>query len=85
MATSSAATTTNEEILLEFVKKDTRRMLHVVYRVGDLDKTIKYTSLSLPPYHKPCVSITFRLGFFAHFVVSACASGSKQNVWGWSF
>lgn len=27
--------------LLEFVKKDKRRLLHVVYRVGDLDKTIK--------------------------------------------
>jgi len=28
--------------LLEWVKKDKRRMLHVVYRVGDLDRTIKY-------------------------------------------
>lgn len=28
--------------LLEFPKKDKRRFLHVVYRVGDLDKTIKY-------------------------------------------
>lgn len=39
---ASAETTTNEENLLEFAKKDDRRMLHVVYRVGDLDKTIKY-------------------------------------------
>jgi lactoylglutathione lyase len=39
---ASAATATNEENLLEFVKNDTRRMLHVVYRVGDLDKTIKF-------------------------------------------
>ncbi|KAF9662560.1 hypothetical protein SADUNF_Sadunf18G0066900 [Salix dunnii] len=28
--------------LLEWVKKDKRRMLHVVYRVGDLDRTIKF-------------------------------------------
>jgi lactoylglutathione lyase len=30
-----------QEEALEWVKKDRRRMLHVVYRVGDLDKTIK--------------------------------------------
>ncbi|KAJ0016790.1 hypothetical protein Pint_09902 [Pistacia integerrima] len=28
--------------LLEWPKKDKRRMLHVVYRVGDLDRTIKF-------------------------------------------
>lgn len=28
--------------VLEWVKQDKRRMLHVVYRVGDLDRTIKY-------------------------------------------
>lgn len=28
--------------LLEWPKKDKRRFLHVVYRVGDLDRTIKY-------------------------------------------
>ncbi|KAG0563695.1 hypothetical protein KC19_8G052100 [Ceratodon purpureus] len=39
---ASAETATNEENILEFVKNDTRRMLHVVYRVGDLDKTIKF-------------------------------------------
>uniref|UniRef100_A0A804Q189 Lactoylglutathione lyase n=1 Tax=Zea mays TaxID=4577 RepID=A0A804Q189_MAIZE len=27
---------------MEWVKKDRRRLLHVVYRVGDLDKTIKF-------------------------------------------
>lgn len=27
--------------LLEWPKKDKRRFLHVVYRVGDLDRTIK--------------------------------------------
>lgn len=33
--------------LLEWPKKDKRRFLHVVYRVGDLDRTIQYLSLSL--------------------------------------
>lgn len=35
------AATPNAE-LLEWPKKDKRRMLHVVYRVGDLERTIKY-------------------------------------------
>ncbi|CAN0826356.1 Probable lactoylglutathione lyase, chloroplastic [Linum grandiflorum] len=30
--------------LLDWIKNDKRRMLHVVYYVGDLDKTIKYSS-----------------------------------------
>lgn len=40
MAQPSASVTENNEV--EWVKNDSRRMLHVVYRVGDLDKTIKY-------------------------------------------
>jgi len=39
---ASTETATNEENILDFCKKDNRRMLHVVYRVGDLDKTIKF-------------------------------------------
>ncbi|OMO91048.1 hypothetical protein COLO4_18658 [Corchorus olitorius] len=31
-----------EQDALDWVKNDKRRMLHVVYRVGDLDKTIKF-------------------------------------------
>lgn len=31
--------------LLEWAKKDKRRFLHVVYRVGDLDRTIKYNAI----------------------------------------
>ncbi|KAI4337491.1 hypothetical protein L6164_015901 [Bauhinia variegata] len=31
-----------EQNLLDWVKNDDRRLLHVVYRVGDLDKTIKF-------------------------------------------
>lgn len=30
--------------LLEWPKKDKHRFLHAVYRVGDLDRTIKYAS-----------------------------------------
>lgn len=33
--------------LLEWPKKDKRRFLHVVYRVGDLDRTIQYVPSSL--------------------------------------
>ncbi|KAJ6795574.1 putative lactoylglutathione lyase [Iris pallida] len=39
---AQASTAVTEENALEWVKKDNRRMLHVVYRVGDLDKTIKF-------------------------------------------
>ncbi|XBJ08461.1 putative lactoylglutathione lyase isoform X1 [Aegilops tauschii subsp. strangulata] len=37
-----AATVISPEEAVEWVKKDRRRLLHVVYRVGDLDKTIKF-------------------------------------------
>ncbi|KAM7459372.1 hypothetical protein LguiA_036366 [Lonicera macranthoides] len=36
------SSTATEENALEWIKNDKRRMLHVVYRVGDLDKTIKF-------------------------------------------
>lgn len=39
---AQASTSASQENSLEWVKKDKRRLLHVVYRVGDLDKTIKY-------------------------------------------
>ncbi|CAN6456603.1 unnamed protein product [Victoria cruziana] len=39
---AQASTTISQEIDLNWVKKDKRRLLHVVYRVGDLDKTIKF-------------------------------------------
>lgn len=38
----NASTAATEEDLLKWVKDDNRRMLHVVYRVGDLDRTIKF-------------------------------------------
>ncbi|RWW66879.1 hypothetical protein BHE74_00025719, partial [Ensete ventricosum] len=38
--TAETSTPVNKEEVLEWVNKDKRRMLHVVYRVGDLDKTI---------------------------------------------
>ncbi|CAK9155149.1 unnamed protein product [Ilex paraguariensis] len=39
---AQASTNTSQENALDWVKKDKRRMLHVVYRVGDLDRTIKF-------------------------------------------
>ncbi|KAF0928176.1 hypothetical protein E2562_038088 [Oryza meyeriana var. granulata] len=39
---AAAAQVIGQEEAMEWVKKDRRRMLHVVYRVGDLDKTIKF-------------------------------------------
>ncbi|BBN09879.1 uncharacterized protein MPTK1_4g23460 [Marchantia polymorpha subsp. ruderalis] len=41
-AASAEATAVSDDNHLEWSKKDNRRMLHVVYRVGDLDKTIKF-------------------------------------------
>lgn len=38
---AQASTASTQENVLEWVKQDKRRMLHVVYRVGDLDRTIK--------------------------------------------
>lgn len=45
--------------LLEWPKKDKRRFLHVVYRVGDLDRTIQYLSFSLFHSYKLFVVISF--------------------------
>ncbi|KAL0559618.1 hypothetical protein IC582_004233 [Cucumis melo] len=39
---AQACTTASPENILEWVKKDKRRLLHVVYRVGDLERTIKF-------------------------------------------
>ncbi|KAG9439231.1 hypothetical protein H6P81_019396 [Aristolochia fimbriata] len=36
------ASATEAENVLEWAQKDKRRMLHAVYRVGDLDRTIKF-------------------------------------------
>ncbi|XP_039041963.1 probable lactoylglutathione lyase, chloroplastic [Hibiscus syriacus] len=38
----NVATAFNEQDALNWVKNDNRRMLHVIYRVGDLEKTIKF-------------------------------------------
>ncbi|KAL6619540.1 hypothetical protein ACP70R_034679 [Stipagrostis hirtigluma subsp. patula] len=39
---AQAGTVVGPDEAMEWVKKDRRRLLHVVYRVGDLDKTIKF-------------------------------------------
>nr|CAB3459791.1 unnamed protein product [Digitaria exilis] len=41
-AGADAGAVVTQEEAVEWVKKDRRRLLHVVYRVGDLDKTIKF-------------------------------------------
>lgn len=38
---SAASSALSKEELEAFAASDNRRMLHVVYRVGDLDKTIQ--------------------------------------------
>jgi len=44
-ATAAENVAQQEKILFDWVKNDNRRFLHVVYRVGDLEKTIKYAIL----------------------------------------
>jgi lactoylglutathione lyase len=41
-AAAAAETATTQNNILEWVKRDNRRLLHVVYRVADLEKTIKF-------------------------------------------
>ncbi|KAM7276082.1 hypothetical protein ACFE04_017948 [Oxalis oulophora] len=41
-AQSMSVAANNHDYLLDWVNNDNRRMLHVVYRVGDLDRTIKF-------------------------------------------
>lgn len=45
---SQSVAAASPENVLEWVKQDKRRMLHVVYRVGDLDRTIKYALYYIP-------------------------------------
>ncbi|CAJ1951705.1 unnamed protein product [Sphenostylis stenocarpa] len=42
MASGDMSSAATQENALDWVKHDKRRMLHVVYRVGDLEKTIKF-------------------------------------------
>lgn len=50
---------------MDWVKNDNRRILHFVYSVGDLDKTIKYTYLIQQVYiwKKKWRKITFIILF----------------------
>lgn len=41
MASGAEVESLSSEDLLEWAQKDKRRFLHAVYRVGDLDRTIK--------------------------------------------
>ncbi|MCH98618.1 lactoylglutathione lyase-like protein, partial [Trifolium medium] len=42
MASRNMSQSATQENALDWVKQDKRRMLHVVYRVGDLDKSLKF-------------------------------------------
>ncbi|KAE9588176.1 putative lactoylglutathione lyase [Lupinus albus] len=42
MASGNLSYAVTQEHVLNWVKQDNRRMLHVVYRVGDLDRTIRF-------------------------------------------
>lgn len=65
---AQAGTSAAHESSLEWVKKDKRRMLHVVYRVGDLDRTIKYVYvLFFSPYKTS--SLFFFFSFFFPLIV----------------
>lgn len=44
MAEASAPVAALSDELLEWPKKDKRRFLHAVYRVGNLDRTIAYVT-----------------------------------------
>lgn len=46
VASAVAKPRTSADEAISWAKKDNRRLLHVVYRVGDLDKTIKYSPLN---------------------------------------
>lgn len=56
MATGSESTKPAESVL-EWNKHDNKRMLHAVYRVGDLDRTIKYVSVFLATFSVSRASI----------------------------
>lgn len=70
MAEGAASVVPSTE-LLEWPKKDKRRFLHAVYRVGDLDRTIKYvffhtrwTSVQLPCIISPRCLFLFFFRFY---------------------
>lgn len=57
---AQASTAAAPDNVLEWVKKDKRRLLHVVYRVGDLDRTIKYVVvLYYMKFHIYCLWIEY--------------------------
>lgn len=47
MAETKSVATDGEDHLLAWPKKDNRHFLRAVYRVGDLDRTIKYIFFNL--------------------------------------
>lgn len=77
------------ENVLEWVKKDKRRMLHVVYRVGDLDRTIKYICFCKPDMKFYDCVVFFRAltnwgkQIASEFNKNVCLfADSTQSAWG---
>ena len=67
-------------------------MLHVVYTVGDLDKTIKYNTnflqglYSYANYWMFIMRKSLKVVVFLIVLLSVCAYiGFTQNVWKWNF
>ena len=71
---AQAATFASTDEAFSWAKKDNRRLLHVVYRVGDLDKTIKYISL---PRYKSQLALKSELQQLIQ-----CNAGSTLSAWG---
>lgn len=79
---ASAEAATNEESISEFAKNDNRRLLHVVYRVGDLDKTIKYSAPFSPLLmsRNECFEMTLLVCQLLRVVISRIASTLHKSL-----
>ena len=73
---AQAATFATTDEAFSWAKKDNRRLLHVVYRVGDIDKTIKYISL---PYDNTSHQLALQTQLKQ---LIQCNAGSTPSAWG---
>jgi lactoylglutathione lyase len=68
---AQAATFAGKDEAIAWAKGDNRRLLHVVYRVGDLDRTIKYcTSVSVHRRRRRAINICPRSKYNPHATAS---------------
>jgi hypothetical protein len=62
-AQAAATSFVSKEEAFAWAKKDNRRLLHVVYRVGDIDRTIKSVpSSSATPARRHCIFLAYSDG-----------------------